>query len=166
MQSKKSCVIILKNTWRINMLVKIKKILADSCILFTVFVFTLMTAYSIINLSSPNAAMGLSFSAAIVLFGCAICMRVFHGILNVESIRMPIRITLHYALIMGTALCSLWLIREITGANHISSSLAFFVILSFFTVIYLAFCLVFFIVKKIKKDNSNAKKEYSSIIKK
>ncbi len=148
------------------MLAKIKKILSDSCILFTAFVFILMTAYSLINQSSPNAAMGISFGTSLILFAAAFCMRIFHTVLNVESIKMPVRFILHYVLIIGTALGSLWLIRELSNANHISSSLAFFVILSFFTVIYLLFCLIFFIFKNIKQNKLNSKKEYSSIIKK
>ena len=148
------------------MLTKIKRILADSCILFTAFVFILMSAYSLINPSSPNVAMGISFSTSIILFATAFCMRIFHTVLNVKSINMPVRFILHYVLIMCTAIGSLWLIREFSNANHISSSLAFFVILSFFTVIYLLFCLVLFIFKKVKQDKFNSNKEYSSIIKK
>ncbi len=148
------------------MLEKIKKTLTDSCILFTVFVFILLSVYSLIYTPNTGIVSGLSLETCILLFACSVLMRVFHSVLYIEKIHLAARVVIHYLLVVGTAFGSLLLIRKATGASQGQSPITAFVILSVFSLIYIGVCVIFLLLKKKKLDKENSRKEYSSIVKK
>ena len=165
-KSEKLCYNFKKHYGDTLMLEKIKKLLSASCILFTVFVFILLTIYSLIYTPSEGIVSGLSLETCLLLFACSVLMRVFHGVLNIEKLPFYARVILHYLLVVGTAFGSLMLIREATGAANGQSPITAFIILSLFSLIYIGFSVIYILIRNKKLQKENAKKDYSSIVKK
>ena len=146
------------------MLKKIKKILTDSCILFTVFVFILLTVNAAFSSPSDGIVSGLSLETCALLFICGVLLRIYHGVLYVEKIPMALRVIINYLLVVGTGFGAIKLISSVT--NRQQNSLSLFIILSVFALIYSAVIVIGLIIKKKMAEKKNEKKEYKSIVNK
>lgn len=139
------------------MIEKIKKTLADSCILFTAFVFILYIAG---NLLVSNT-ITITLATATCLFICCIVLRVFHNILYVKRLHIATRIIIHYLLVLVAAYIGFAFIAKI-----ITNSLASIIMLSTVTLVYSVFAVAIVMTWGKKKEEKNKQKEYLSIFKK
>lgn len=137
------------------MIERIKKLLTDSCILFTVFVFILYIVGNVLVSKTITITLG----TAALLFVCCIMLCLFHGILYVKKIHIALRIILHYLLVLAAAYLGFAIIGKI-----VSNSLETLVMLSLVTFIYSVLALILFIVSDKKKEEQ--KGTYTSIFKK
>lgn len=143
---------------------KIKKILNDSCILFTFFVFILLIINNLISAPAAGIVLGLSLQTAALLFCCSVLLRTFHGILNIQKIKLWLRVLINYILVVGTGFITLKLVGTLT--NHSSNGLVSFLLLSVFALSYSGFVVGYMIIKKKHEEKKKEKEEYKSIVKK
>ena len=141
---------------------KIKKLLSDSCILFTVFVFILLVACALFVEKTQGVIRGLALETAVLLFICALLLRIFHNILHIEKLNIALRVIFHYVLVVGTSFAASSLISSFT--NNKSNQVTSFVILSVITLVYSGIIVVDIIIKRKKQEKKNQAKEYKSIV--
>ena len=137
------------------MLKNIQKILKDSCILFTIFVFILYG----IGYCIPEQSVTIAFSGAAMLLGVCIVLCIFRRVLHMTRLPLLTRILLHYLLVLGAAFLGFAVIGRI-----VSTSLQSLVMLSIVTFLYSIFALVYAFIES--KQDKNAKDEYTSMFKK
>ena len=145
---------------------KTKKILSDSCIIFTIFVIVLLCVYSAISNPDDGIVSGLSLETSLIVFISSILLRTFFEILFLENFSFISRIIFHYILTTATSFGALTLIREVTNTSLKQSPVAAFIILSVLSLIYILACAIFIIFNHRRKERSKEKNSYSSIVKK
>lgn len=141
---------------------KIKKILSDSCILFTVFVFILLATFALLFDEQEGVVSGLPFSTALLIFICSVLLRVFHNILNVKKIHLAWRVIIHYILVVGTSFAAVLLINKL--ANNTTKALSSFIILTVLTLVYSGIIVISILIKNKRAEKKKEKKEYKSIV--
>lgn len=144
------------------MIKKIKKILTESCILFTVFVFIVLTVNSLFSSPNDGVVTGISLEASALLFICAVLLRLYHGVLYAEKLPMVLRVIINYVLVVATGFGAIKLISTVT--NRQQNSLSLFIILSVFALLYCA-AVIILAVKRKRDEKKNQSKEYKSIVK-
>ncbi|MBQ8837043.1 MAG: hypothetical protein IJ002_06015 [Clostridia bacterium] len=140
----------------------LKKILTDSCILFTVFVFILLSVNCLFVPADEGIVSGLSFETSLLLFISAVLLRIYYGVLSVKTIPLPLRVIINYVLVVGTGYGVIKLIN--TATNRQQNSLSLFVILAALALIYSAVIIIVFAIKGKKNEKKNEEKEYKSIV--
>lgn len=145
------------------MIKKIKKILTESCILFTVFVFIVLTVNSLFSSPNDGVVTGISLEASALLFICAVLLRLYHGVLYAEKLPMVLRVIINYVLVVATGFGAIKLISTVT--NRQQNSLSLFIILSVFALLYCAAVIIILAVKRKRDEKKNQSKEYKSIVK-
>ena len=81
------------------MLNKIKQVLKDACIIFTVFTF-IVSAIS----AFANKNIGIvPIKVTAVIFLCAVLLRAYHSILHYEKFKLIWRVVINFVLVAGTA---------------------------------------------------------------
>lgn len=141
---------------------KIKKILSDSCILFTVFVFILLATFALLFDEQEGVVSGLPFSTALLIFICSVLLRVFHNILNVKKIHLAWRVIIHYILVVGTSFAAVLLINKL--ANNTTKALSSFIILTVLTLVYSGIIVISILIQNKRAEKKKEKKEYKSIV--
>lgn len=134
---------------------KIQKILTDSCILFTIFVFIIYAAGYCFQQRSVTLALS---GAAMLLASCAV-LCIFRRVLTYKKLPMIVRILVHYILVLGSA----FLVFAVIG-KIVSTSVQSLIMLSAVTLIYSIFALAYAFIES--KQDKNAKDEYTSMFKK
>ncbi|MBQ9133341.1 MAG: hypothetical protein IJX64_02280 [Clostridia bacterium] len=134
---------------------KIQKILTDSCILFTIFVFIIYAA----GYCFQQKSVTLALSGTAMLLGVCIVLSVFRRVLTYKKLPMIVRILIHYALVLGSAFLGFAVIGKI-----ISTSLQSLIMLSAITLLYSMFALAYAFLES--KQDKNAKDEYTSMFRK
>ena len=98
------------------MIKKIKKILTESCILFTVFVFIVLTVNSLFSSPNDGVVTGISLEASALLFICAVLLRLYHGVLYAEKLPMVLRVIINYVLVVATGFANKAVVWDVDSA--------------------------------------------------
>ncbi len=139
-----------------SMLQKIKHTLTLACILFTASVFLLYAA----GLALVGATIAFTLEALILLFALCILIALCSRILHIKSLSLPIRILIHYILILASAF---FIFAFIGGfvQSAASALIAFF----FVTLVYAVFAVIFATLEQKKRRSAQDQKSYQSIFK-
>ena len=92
---------------------KIQKILTDSCILFTIFVFIIYAA----GYCFQQRSVTLALSGTAMLLGVCIVLSIFRRVLTYKQLPMIVRILIHYALVLGSAFLGFAVIGKIVSTS-------------------------------------------------
>ena len=134
---------------------KIQKILTDSCILFTIFVFIIYAA----GYCFQQKSVTLALSGTAMLLATCVVLSIFRGVLTYKKLPMVVRILVHYLLVLSSAFLAFAVIGKI-----VSTSLQSLIMLSVVTLLYSIIALAYAFIES--KQNKNAKDEYTSMFKK
>lgn len=139
-----------------SMLQKIKHTLTLACILFTTAVFLLYAA----GLALVGATIAFTLEALILLFALCILIALCSRILHIKSLSLPIRILIHYILILASAF---FIFAFIGGfVQSAASALIAFICV---TLVYAVFAVIFATLEQKKRRSAQDQKSYQSIFK-
>lgn len=138
------------------MLQKIKHALTLACILFTAAVFLLYAA----GLALVGATIMFTLEALVLLFALCVLIALCSRILHIESLSIPIRILIHYVLILASAFSVFAFIGGFVQSA--ASALIAFVCV---TLVYAVFAVIFAALEQKKRRSAQDQKSYQSIFK-
>ena len=134
---------------------KIQKILTDSCILFAVLIFIVYgIGYCVLGQSVTMAMNGIA-----MLFAICVALCIFHKVLTYKKWPLPVRILLHYLLVLSAAYLSFAVIGKVVSTSPQSLAM-----LAIITLLYTVFALVYAFLGS--KQKANAQEDYVSMFKK
>ncbi len=135
------------------MLKRIKKIFTETCIIFTILTLLLYC----VGYLTVSSEISFKISGVFTLILLSFLLSVTKRILYVKSISVPVRIILHYLLVISVS----YVIFALIG-NIITTSLATLALLALVTLIYSIVTLVFV----LRGEKKQAETEYQSMFKK
>ena len=135
------------------MLNKIKTVLTETCVLFTLLTIILYC----VGFIAVNDAVTFKPSGVFTLLALSFLLSVIKRVLFIKSISIPVKILLHYLLVLAAS----FLLFAVIG-NVVSTSLATLVLLASVTLVYSVITLIFVLRNNKKQDETN----YTSMFRK
>ena len=134
---------------------KFRKILIRSCILFTIFVFIIYVTAALLLTDTVT----LTLIGAAELYATCLVLAVLQEILLWRKLSVPLRLLIHYLLVLGAAYLAFAVIAKVN-----MTSLASFVFFAALTLIYSVCALLVVLIgeKRAHKES----KEYTPMFKK
>ena len=139
------------------MLQKIKHALTLACILFTAAVFLLYA----VGLALVGATIMFTLEALVLLFALCVLIALCSRILHIESLSIPIRILIHYVLILASAFSVFAFIGGFVQSA--ASALIAFVCV---TLVYAVFAVIFAALEQKKTPQCPGSKKLSKYFQK